>query len=654
MKARTLALALSLAPCLFVLSVLLVLAPQPAQAQATVRYVATTGLDAGACTNPAGPCRTVQYAVDAASPGDVVKIAAGLYSGVHSHAAPPGYQGPATIFQAVYLDKAVTLRGGYLAPAYAEPPDPVAHPTRLDAAGQGRVLFVHGPIAPRAEGLVLVNGSAAGLGGVRGAWDDAGGLYVVDATLTMRHSQVLSSTATVGGGAVWVGGGGLFEESTIAANTASCSGGLALFDSALTVRANTLRDNRATSGNCYGGGISVVDGSALVEDNLISGNRAYGGGGLALDGPITVRGNTIADNTAWAWGGGAHLCGDALLDANVFAGNSGGSEGGGGLSIVCGAPVLTNNAIVDNDVPAGARGSGIAVIASHPRLLHSTVARNAGGDGSGIAVKHFYWGGPDATLALTNTILVDHPVGIGVDGGNTLAVDGILWHNTPLHVSAEPTATVSLLHERTGDPVFAADGYHLSFGSAAVDSALPAGAGHDLDGQPRPMGAGYDLGADELTPHLLLSPDAAATLVYTDVQGNPSLVDLPAGAVTTTTLLVYTPLDAAAAPPDLYFARHAFELDAYREGALLPDFAFELPVDLAVHYSQADLVGVDEPSLSLLSWTGAAWLDAACGSYVRDLDQNWLAAPICHITPFALFGGRGPAVYLPLVLRDGG
>ncbi|HNR96858.1 MAG TPA: choice-of-anchor Q domain-containing protein, partial [Anaerolineae bacterium] len=42
--------------------------------------------------------------------------------------------------------------------------------------------------------------------------------------------------------------------------------------------------------------------------------------------------------------------------------------------------------------------------------------------------------------------------------------------------------------------------YHLLPGSAAIDAGVFSGVAVDLDGQARPVGAGYDLGADEYVP----------------------------------------------------------------------------------------------------------------------------------------------------------
>jgi hypothetical protein len=71
----------------------------------------------------------------------------------------------------------------------------------------------------------------------------------------------------------------------------------------------------------------------------------------------------------------------------------------------------------------------------------------------------------------------------------------VLWYgNTANHAHV---GDVIVTNEYTGSPAFAPDGYHLTLGSAAIDRGVEAGVGEDVDGGPRPVGAGYDLGADE-------------------------------------------------------------------------------------------------------------------------------------------------------------
>jgi hypothetical protein len=65
--------------------------------------VATTGSDAPGCGAGGSPCRTVQYAVDEALPGEEIRVATGVYTGVQVRSA---------ITQVVFISKTVDVRGG--------------------------------------------------------------------------------------------------------------------------------------------------------------------------------------------------------------------------------------------------------------------------------------------------------------------------------------------------------------------------------------------------------------------------------------------------------------------------------------------------------------------------------------------------------------
>ncbi len=148
-------------------------------------------------------------------------------------------------------------------------------------------------------------------------------------------------------------------------------------------------------------------------------------------------------------------------------------------------------------------------------------------------------------------------------------------------------------------------------------------------------------------------PVAGSTLVYTDSQQCATRIQIPGGAVTETVLVVYTPVETATSPSGLTFAGHAFDLDVYRNGAfLLESLELTIPATLTLHYTDSDVVGLDEASLVIEYWNQAtsAWEDASCGSYLGSSEENWVAAPICHLSHFALFGKRY-TVYLPLVTK---
>jgi uncharacterized repeat protein (TIGR01451 family) len=101
---------------------------------------------------------------------------------------------------------------------------------------------------------------------------------------------------------------------------------------------------------------------------------------------------------------------------------------------------------------------------------------------------------------MTNTILVSHSVGISATEYSSVTVNGVLWHDTPITVSQALTSFVMAQNQHAGDPAFADPdngNYHIGPGSAAIDTGVDAGVDHDIDGDPRPLGSGYDLGADE-------------------------------------------------------------------------------------------------------------------------------------------------------------
>jgi uncharacterized repeat protein (TIGR01451 family) len=481
---------------------------------------------------------TVQAAVDDANDGDVIKVATGAYTDIHQRAG---------ITQVVYISKTVTVRGGYTTTNWTTP-DPLANPTTLDAQGQGRVLYITGDISPTVEGLCITGGDAAGLGGH--PWGDSGGgVYVNNAMGTISGNQVFSNTADNGGGLLLdssdatlsgntisantaFNGGGLYlsnsdnatlsgntvisntasnmggglyldssaavlTDNTATANTAGQGGGLLLYNSDATLSRNSVISNSATN---QGGGL-WIRGDAMLSGNTIISNTASYGGGLVLDlSDATLSGNTVSGNTATGqYGGGLAMSGsDAMLSGNTFSSNSS-ARYGGGLFLWSGNPTLTNNVIADNH--ANIAGSGLYIFGSSPQLLHTTIARNTGGNGSGVHVTD--WVGTYSTAALTNTILVSHTVGVYVATGNAVRLEGTLWGSESWANTTDwdgsgtvITGTVNLW----GDPSFLNPDYrdyHIGSDSAAIDVGVDAGVTVDIDGEPRPAGTGYDIGADE-------------------------------------------------------------------------------------------------------------------------------------------------------------
>lgn len=654
------------------------------RASPSVRYVAP-----GGNCNGASPCYGgVQAAVDAAAPGDEIRVAAGTYTDVHVRSRDD-ITTTGVVTQVVYISKTLTVRGGYTTTDWTSC-DPENNPTILDAQGQGRVLYIIGDISPVVEGLRITGGDATGMGGLLvqdqpGFEDDAGGgIYAISVTVTISKSRVFNNVAGRGGGVYLGWSPAVFISNTISANSATNHGGGIFLDrSPATFTSNVIASNAAGDS---GGGIRVEgvfavpqeEGTGYLSGNTVISNTAGQGGGLFLFfSKATLERNTIMSNTAGGSGGGVHLfVGDDSLDGNIVIANN--AERGGGLFIGSAAPPeLTNNVIMDNQ--ASIAGSGVFIVHSLLGFAHNTIANNSG-DGAGVYIAIEYPGESNpypSDIVLTNTIMVSHSIGISVTGNSTVTLNGILWYNTPITVSQSLTATVSVQNQISGSPAFAADGYHITPFSAAMDEGVDAGVTTDLDGHLRPYNAIPDLGADEIIA-TYVSTGTSSSLVYTDTQGLSTAIEVPGGAVTDVVWLSLTPilgplgslfdlgslncLDLAEQDAGLVgftFAGRAFDLEVYRDGELLSGFAFSLPITVTLHYTDTDVADLDEDTLLLAYWNEdtSEWKDAinTCTpplAYDRHPNANWVAVPICHLTRFALVGREEYVVYLPLVLRN--
>lgn len=144
-----------------------------------------------------------------------------------------------------------------------------------------------------------------------------------------------------------------------------------------------------------------------------------------------------------------------------------------------------------------------------------------------------------------------------------------------------------------------------------------------------------------------------ATLVHADPEGKTATIEFPAGSVSSDTVLVYSPV-AEVASNGLQYAGFAFDLTAYQNGIVQPDFIFSQPVNVTLTYLDDDVLGIVEEAMTLRVFDGAEWVDAAStcvppSSYVRNTNQNTISIEICHLSQYALMAIS--PVYLPFVIR---
>jgi len=495
------------------------------------------------CTCPAlevpGNYPTIQAAIDAAGPGDIINVAPGTY-----------------LEAVAFNGRRVTLRstGG---PSV----------TTIDATGlwESAVRFsaaenydsvLDGFTITGGQGISESSTSPSRLGG---------GIFSMGAVPTITNCVMHDNTADVGGG--MCGDATALSDCTFFANTADRGAAIGNMSGDTVAITNcAFEDNvavndggaistgslSATISNCdfarnacgvNGGAISASSLSGAVSDctfvdNIAGvggaihlfpgagsgsggsiercqfrGNVADGyGGGLYSRAHVSISYSLFEDN-AGSYGGGAYVWSSDIRNSEFRHNAAIGGDGGGLYLRTLGGRVVTDSLIVENT--AGAMGGGVALDgASVARcLIEGNTATVGGGavffgTGSSISASSIYAntaqsGGGVAFVNTRNAILVNSLV-----VGNGAALGGGVFAQE---------------YESLVDP----DDVHSSVVNCTVtanDGATGAGiAVDDVDtiGQPSPIKVAVfnailrDTGGDEVW----LAPTSELTIAYSDVNG---------------------------------------------------------------------------------------------------------------------------------------
>ena len=277
-----------------------VIAPPFDPGTAVVHYVAAYGVTpVYPYTNWATAATTIQEAVDAALPGEVVLVSNGVYA---TGARQMG------MLNRVVITKAITVQS-------------VNGPTRTFIVGVRATNSITRPYDPNAmrcvymsagnlNGFTLTRGSTASY--VSGGEDDGGGAYASGGTLS---NCIISGNYGVYGGGVY---GGTLNNCVISRNGANAGGG------------------------AYG---------AVLNNCIITSNSAYRGGGASGS---SLNGCKVLGNSAYRLsgssanltgkGGGAYRC---RMNSCLVQGNN--AVVGGGA---CGS-IIANCTIIGNSASAG-------------------------------------------------------------------------------------------------------------------------------------------------------------------------------------------------------------------------------------------------------------------------------------------------------------
>jgi hypothetical protein len=486
--------------------------------ESPLRYVSSEGNDSGNdCTDSNSPCLSLQHSVDEADLGDEIRVAFGTYTGTLVRANNYGY----TFTQVVYIDKDLSLRGGY-SPSNWEVPDPDSNPTVIDAEGYGRGITIIGTGTEviTVDGFTITNGDYTGLGNPDGIgyqncyktdYDCGGGVFIYRAGIHLFNSKVVNNNA----GDLPSEGGGLYLWETITSH----------------IENTLIQENSATEG----GGMQVHSQyhPLSIQASIFQGNTAeWLGGGINLSSDIENRitisdtqflTNTVEDGE----GGGIHarLTDEGLIfimDRVAFQGNQASHRGKAILVDSAGSLVpearLTNLLLTQNgDLDPQSAQEDEAVIAIGPGFakLDITLAHLTAADNPVPTFLHAecdYNSTDFITVTLYNNLLsgFDNAYAATENGSGrvTLHHTNTLLHNvTTQHLILDGSPTLEATDPLTGNPLLDPT-YHLQAGSDAIDAGVDAGVLHDIDGDPRPMGNAPDIGADETAylPYLVFIP----------------------------------------------------------------------------------------------------------------------------------------------------
>lgn len=298
------------------LLVLLVLLVAPG-AWGAVRYVTKSGQDNPTCTQ-AAPCRTIQHAVNIASPGDTISIG----------------QGKFVEDQGVSVSINLTIEGAGI------------FLTRVSAKSGLSVFWISPGADVAITALDIIGGQAYEGGGIQN-----------HGTLTLSNARVWQNRAQFAGGGISNLGTLSVSRTEIARNFAELrGGGIANFDGVVILDEVRVVVN-AVGQPAGGGGISSQSSATWAGVFAVEATRSEishnQGGGISNTSPISLVNSTVSRNTQFGiQTGGNHRT--ELIHVTVAENGAKAAPGfsQGGLTAGVDTSFELSNTIVANNVGA--------------------------------------------------------------------------------------------------------------------------------------------------------------------------------------------------------------------------------------------------------------------------------------------------------------
>ena len=390
----------------------------------------------------------------------------------------------------------------------------ITYPGAISIDGAGALTVISGDLADRVielhSGTVSLSMLSVKNGMIIGVPERGGGIYAgPGTTLNLSGVEVASNSSNSKGGGIGANHSTVFLFlCDINNNQAPDGGGMLVQDSNLTAIGVTFSGNTATSDS--GGGLEVINGSAMIYLSIFFDNSANRGGGIFSSSTMSVFDSAILGNHATTEGGGILAYQTFNLERAYVSGND--AFHGAGLSFNSSTFNLIDVTIANN---TSVGTSAVEAFESTTALIgtfdHVTITGNTSSNvGSPL--------GPVALFVYSGSVRLMNSIINATDGNAAceLGTSNAFLTSFDYNIASDGSCNLILTHDHPNtDPQIKPPEYYGGLtliappiaGSIAIDNANPSFSPTDIDQRGAKRADGDfngsvipDIGASEFLP----------------------------------------------------------------------------------------------------------------------------------------------------------
>ncbi len=467
----------------------------------------------------------IQAGIDATIDGDTVLIADGIYAGAGNYninfsgkaITVASVNGPGNcIVDCQQMGRGFLFYSGETESSVLDGLTIRNGETERDSGGG---VYVNGSV-PSIINCVFKNNAANNGGAV--SYDNVYD-YGTLPPLSFTDCKFISNNASRDGGAVYsysYSSPISFTNCTFTNNNAAVDGGAVYYydnDQYATSPPLSFTDCKFISNNAAKDGGAVYSSHTLFSNCRFTSNSAGMGGGAVFSNALSLFASCIFNSNAAAIDGGAVFSYSSSSFTNCTFTNNNASDDGGAAYFT--PPTLSEfkNCIFTGNTASDCGGAVVFNSYASSSFIGCIFIGNSADGGGAVFSYSAFISFTNCTFTLNEAFAQGGVIWchIPLTPGNPMIFKNcILWGNTApegaeIHEEEKPLkitySDIEGGHSGEGNiniaPLFVdadAGDLHLQYSSPCVDTGTPDGAPvDDLDGNPRPIGSGYDMGAYE-------------------------------------------------------------------------------------------------------------------------------------------------------------